>query len=93
MLAKSAIKAATAVLLTFAVAQAADAQPSRGDGAENQAWQSATPNAHSGSAPSPSIPGVTPLASPVWAPTGMSGRVAPALSTPSSQPTLQQIRR
>lgn len=93
MLAKSAIRAATAALLALAVAQAASAQDPRGNGAENQPWQSASPNAHPGSAPSAGIPGATSARPSVLAPTGVPGRVVPAVSTPSSSPTMQQIRR
>lgn len=90
---RSAITAATAALLALAAAQTANAQQLHGNGVETHPSQSATPHSRPGFAPSANVPGVTPMSSPVWAPTEASGRVAPAVSTPSSQPTLQQIRR
>lgn len=94
MLAKSAIKAATAALLALAVAQPADAWDLPSHAGEDQSSQRSTSsNAHSGSVPAAGLPGVTPMPSPAGAPMGVSGRVAPAVSTPSSQPILQQIRR
>lgn len=93
MLVRSAIRAATTALLALAVAQAAHAQHLHGNGVEDQPSQrSASPNAHPGSAPAASIAGATatrPSVLPPWVP----GRVVPAVSTPSSQPTLQRIRR
>lgn len=93
MLVRTAIKAATAALLALAAVQATNAQQLHGNGVDNQPAPSATGNAHLGSAAAASAPGGTPMPSPIWAPTGVSGRVAPAVSTPSSQPMLQQIRR
>lgn len=94
MLVSSAIKAATAALLALAVAQPANAWDVPGHAGEDQAsLRSTTPNAHGGVAPAAGLPAVAPMPSPTGAPMGVSGRVAPAVSTPSSLPTLQQIRR
>jgi hypothetical protein len=94
MLARSAISAATATLLALAAAQAANAQHLHGNGVEDQPSQRwASPNAHPGSALAESIAGATSTRPSVAAPTGVPGRVVPAVSTPSSPPTLQQIRR
>lgn len=93
MLARSAIRAATAALLALAAAHAANAQPSHGNGAEDQPSQRwASPDAHPGSAPAASSAGATSTRPSLLAP-GVPGRVVPALSTPSSLPTMQQIRR
>jgi len=92
MLAKSAIQAAMAALLALTVAQAANAQQPHGNGVQNQPTQAATTNAFPGFAPITNGPGVTSTPSPLGAPTVESDRVAPAVSTPSSQPVLQQVR-
>lgn len=93
MLAKSATKIATAALLALAAVQAANAQQLHGNGVETQPSSATTLHSLPGFAPSASAPGMTRMSSPVWAPTEGSGPVAPAVLTPSSQPTLQQIRR
>lgn len=90
---RSAVKAATAALLALAAVQTANAQQLHGNGVETQPSSAKTLHSLPRFAPSASAPGMTPMSSPVWAPTEASGRVAPAVSTPSSQPTLQQIRR
>lgn len=93
MLVRSAITAARAAFLALVAAQAANAQQFQGSGVETQPSSATTPHSLSGFAPSASVSGATPKSSPAWAPTGASGGVAPAVSNPSSQPTLQQIRR
>lgn len=94
MLVRSALKAATAALLALAVAQPANAwDVPRHAGEDQPSPRSTIPNAHSGSVPAVGFPPVTPTPSPAGAPMEVSGRVAPAVSTPSSQPMLQQIRR
>lgn len=93
MFARSATKVATVALLALAAAQAANAQQPHGNGVETQSSSATTPHSLSGFAPSATVSGVTPVPSPARAPTGASGGVAPAVSNPSSQPALQQIRR
>ena len=94
MLARSVLRAATAALLALAVAQSANAWDLDGNGGDAQPSQrSTTSKADPGSAPAAGVPAVTSIPSPAWASTGGPGRAVPAMSTPSSQPTLQQIRR
>jgi hypothetical protein len=93
MLARSATKVAAAALLVLGAAQPANAQQPHGNGVEAQSSSATSPHSLPGFAPSATVPGAPPVPSPAWAPTGASGRVAPALSSPSSQPRLQQVRR
>ncbi len=87
-------KFAIAVLLALTAAQMANAQHPHANGAEDQpSHRSASPIAHPGSASAASIAGATSTRPSVPAPTGVPGRVVPAVSTPSSTPAMQQIRR
>ena len=94
MFVKHTMMAATAALLALAAAQAANAQHLHGNGVEDQPSQRwAGPEAYPGSASAGSIAGATSTRPSVPALSGVPGRVVPAVSTPSSTPTMQQIRR
>mgnify|MGYP001586761220 CR=1 FL=1 len=102
MIAKFAIASVTAAVLALAAGQSANAQSAHGAGFKVQpSHTSATMNsqrapaqtANIPSAPTVRVPSASMTPPPVVAPTGLPARVVPAVSTPSSVPAIQQIRR
>lgn len=95
MIARFAI-AAAATVFAIVAAQSANAQSTHGVAPSHTSETTRAQPVPSEAAhipPVPAVPGASMIMPPVMAPAGLPARLVPALSTPSSTPAIQLIRR